>query len=354
MPAKKSDSKPLVLILCGGRSLRLWPLSEYKSKNFLDIFGFSPLEFTIKRFLKVTTAENIFLIANEKEKNALAKLKLVRKENIFFEPQSRNTAAAILLSLFYLKNRIAHDKVLIISPVDHLIKKEKAFYDTLRTAIKVARGGWISTLGIKPQQPTPNFGYIQIDKKIDNNVFSIKKFVEKPTRLEAGELIRKGDSFYNSGIFIASLLTLDKEYKKYSNDYEKFSDIFKRVSCPPQTIIKTIYQKIEDMPFDKAIMEKTKKARLIKGDFFWRDFGSWHAIYEALDKDKNANVKKGNIFAYNSSNNLVYLDDFKKKALVMGLRDVFFVDMGKFVLLAHRHYLDNLKPALKEFKTKVK
>jgi len=57
------DNKPLVLILCGGRSLRLWPLSEKVSKNFLDIFGFSPLELTIKRFLKITTLDNIFLVA---------------------------------------------------------------------------------------------------------------------------------------------------------------------------------------------------------------------------------------------------------------------------------------------------
>ena len=46
-------NKPLVLIMCGGQSLRLWPLSQYKSKNFIDIFGFSPLELTIKRYLKI-------------------------------------------------------------------------------------------------------------------------------------------------------------------------------------------------------------------------------------------------------------------------------------------------------------
>jgi hypothetical protein len=36
----------------------------------------------------------------------------------------------------------------------------------------------------------------------------------------------------------------------------------------------------------------------------------------------------------------------------MGLQDLFFIDTGKFTLLAHRSYLDNLKTALKEFKAK--
>ncbi|MFA5271333.1 MAG: sugar phosphate nucleotidyltransferase [Candidatus Omnitrophota bacterium] len=344
------QNKPIVLILCGGRSLRLWPLSEYKSKNFIDIFGFSPLEFTVKRFLKVTSQENIFLVANASEKAALTKLKLIKRENIFFEPESKNTSAAILFSLFCLRRRFASDKVLIISPVDHLIKEEKHFSNAINTAINVAKDGWIATLGIEPTHPTSNFGYIQAGEKVKENTFSIKRFVEKPTLLAAGELIRKGNAFYNSGMFIASFSTLDKEYKKYSTAYDVFANIFKKVSCYKD--IRAAYKKIEDMPFDKAIMEKTKKARLVKAKFFWKDFGSWHAIYEVLPKDKNGNAVKGNVFAHNAGKNFLYLSDPKKKVLVMGLEDVFFIDTGKFTLLAHRNSLDNLKTAIKEFKSK--
>jgi len=151
-------------------------------------------------------------------------------------------------------------------------------------------------------------------------------------------------------MFIVSLSTLDKEYKKYSRSYDIFASVFKRGShCKD---VYAAYKRIEDIPFDKAIMEKTKKARLVKAKFFWKDFGSWHAIYEVLPKDKNGNVKKGNIFTHNASNNLIYLNDLKKKVLVMGLEDIFFIDTGKFTLLAHRNYLDNLKLALKEVKAK--
>jgi mannose-1-phosphate guanylyltransferase len=344
------NDKPVVLIMCGGRSLRLWPLSEYKSKNFLDIFGFSPLELTIKRFLKITPIENIFLVANYKEKNDLARLKGIKKNNIFLEPESKNTAAAVLLFLFGLKRQEIGDGALIISPVDHLIKEEKHFYAALNTSLAVARDGWICTLGIKPTQPTPNYGYIQAGEALNNGIFSIKRFIEKPTRMMAAELIRKGDSFYNSGMFIASTATLDKEYKKYYPYYQEFAHTFEKSSNFLDKNIKTLYRKIEDIPFDKVIMERTKKGRLIKGTFYWKDFGSWHAIYDVLPKDKNGNVKRGNAFVYNGENNLAYLDNTKKKILIMGLEGIVFVDTEKYTLLTHRNQLDDLKSALKEMK----
>ncbi len=123
--------------------MRLWPLSEYKSKNFLDIFGFLPLEATIQRFLKITPRENIFLVANEKEKASFENLKIVKKGNIFFEPESKNTASAILFSLQNLKRHFSLEKTIIISPVDHLIKQEEKFYSSLNKALEVARDGYI-------------------------------------------------------------------------------------------------------------------------------------------------------------------------------------------------------------------
>jgi len=337
----RSD-KPLVLILCGGRSLRLWPLSRKVSKNFLDIFGFSPLELTIKRFLKVTTRDNIFLVANQSEKKELTKLKLINKNNIFFEPASKNTAAAILLSLHRLKKY--SEKSLIITPVDTLIKNKTEFYRTLKRSLVAAKDGWICTLGIKPSLPTPDLGYIQLKGSAKNGIFSVKKFIEKPTAIKAKKLIASGNCFYNSGMFIASVSTLICEYEKYYSDYKYFESCFraKRIS--------SLYKRISNIPFDKAIIEKTKKVKMVKGNFSWKDSGSWSAIYDVLAKDKNGNVARGNSFIHDSRNNLIYLDSLKKKALVLGLEDVFFIDTEDFTLLTTRTHLDNLKLALRKFR----
>ncbi|MCF7907905.1 MAG: hypothetical protein K9L86_03385 [Candidatus Omnitrophica bacterium] len=336
-----SNNKPLVLILCGGRSLRLWPLSQYKSKNFLDVFGFSPLELTVKRFLKITPKENIFLVANISEKKELEKLKIVRKANIIFEPQSKNTAAAVLLSILHLKNQAR--KSIIIAPVDHLIEKEKEFYKALNLALAAAQAGSVCTLGIKPNEPTPNFGYIQVKSK-QKGSYPIRRFIEKPSPSRAKKLIAKGGCFYNSGIFVASLATLIDEYKKYYPDYNHFIRLFAKKK------IKSLYRGLENKPFDKAIMEKTKKGALVKGNFSWKDFGSWLSIYEVFSKDGKGNVSRGKSFMKDSRNNLVFLNDLGKKILVIGMEDTFLIDTKDFILLANRAHINSLKKALKQFK----
>ena len=246
--------KPIVLILCGGRSLRLWPLSQYKSKNFIDIFGFSPLEITIKRFLKVTSLDNIYLVANKNEKKALEKLKLVNKKNIIFESEGKNTAAAVLLSLLSLRKYVK--KNIIIAPVDALIKKEKNFYAVLKKSLKAANDGWVCSLGIKPLAPDINFGYIlakiDCDKK-NKDIYPVSKFIEKPNIDLAKRLIAKGNCYFNSGMFISRISTLLEEYKKYYYGYDQFVKNFDKGT------ISIFYKKAENVPFDKVIMEKTKK-----------------------------------------------------------------------------------------------
>jgi mannose-1-phosphate guanylyltransferase/mannose-6-phosphate isomerase len=337
------SNTPFVLILCGGRSQRLWPLSQYKSKNFIDIFGFSPLELTIKRFLKITPKENIYLVANEDECNSLRKVKSINYENIFFEPESKNTAAAILFALTRLKEY--PQKTLIISPVDHFIKQERNFYSSLRTALRVALTGWICTLGITPLKPSVNFGYIETEVALTKDVFTVKRFIEKPSVAVAKKLIARGNVFYNSGMFIARILTLLEEYRIYYKHTEAF------INASSKRELISLYKRIEDIPFDKAIMEKTDKIRLIKAKFFWKDFGTWNTIYEVLPKDKNGNIKKGNIFIQKGENNLIYLDDKNKKILLMGLKNIVLVDTEKYTLLANRASLDNLKSAIKELKS---
>ena len=333
--------KPIVLVLCGGRSLRLWPLSRYHSKNFFYVFGFSPLELTLKRFKKITPLENIFFVANQNEKAELYKAKYAKRRNIFFEPLSKNTASAVLLSLLYLR-RYSQQSI-IITPVDSLIGNESVFFKAIVKALKAASKGQICTLGIVPKELTIHFGYIEAGREDAKRIFSVKRFIEKPSAVCARRLIKKGNCFYNSGIFVSSVSTLINEYQKYYPRYEDFVRNFGN----NKNKITLLYRKIEDIPFDKAIMEKSKCIKMIKANFSWKDFGTWSAIYEVLPKDERGNVMKGSPFIYNGKNNFIYLDNRKKKVLLLGLRDVFFIDTKDYSLLAHRNYLDNLKAALK-------
>ena len=247
------------------------------------------------------------------------------------------------MSLQHLKKHLK--KPLIISPVDSLIGNEKEFYKALDKSLKAADKGWICTLGIRPKEPNPNFGYILTEKKVNaGGAFKVKRFIEKPGVSLAKKLIRKGNCFYNSGMFISSVGTLIDEYKKYYSYCDDFAKNFSKKR------IVSLYRRIKDVPFDKTIMEKTNKIRLIKSSFFWKDFGSWNTISEVLAKDKNNNVKKGNVYISEGRNNFIYSDNLKKKVLVLGLKDIFFIDTQDYTLIASRSHLDNLKLALKNLK----
>lgn len=333
--------KPIVLIMCGGRSKRLWPLSKYKSKNFLDIFGFSPLQETIKRFERITPCSRIFCVTGIKDKGDVFKIKKIKKNNIFIEPVSKNTAPAILLSLLKLKAK--KNSSLIISPVDHLIKNEKSFYKALYQAISETKEEGICTLAIKPKVFNPDFGYIQAGKK-EKKAYKIEKFIEKPNAAKAKKLLKKKNCFYNSGIFITSVDFLLGEYKKYYPHYQEF-----KASSKGKVGLNKLYKKIGSEPFDKVIMEKTKKAKLVKANFYWQDFGSWQTIYSLLKKDKNGNVKQGDIAVESGSKNFIFSNVKGKKTLVAGLSDCFIVDTPRYTLIANQESVKKIKEILNKF-----
>lgn len=337
--------KPIVLIMCGGRSKRLWPVSQYRSKNFFDIFGFSPLRQTVKRFRKVTSLDKIFCVTGLRDKPDVEQIKELKKSNIIVEPESKNTAPAILLALLKIKKIIGNqDSGLIISPVDHLIKKEKSFYKALNTAIAETKKEGICTLGIKPSSFNPDFGYIQAGRK-QGSAYAIKKFIEKPGIKKAKRLLRQGNCFYNSGIFISSIGFLLNEYKTYYSFYKDF-----KLSLSSKKRLGELYKKIEGVPFDKVIMEETTKAKLVKADFYWQDFGSWQTIYDLFRKDRNKNAKQGEVLIDACKGNFFFLSESGKKVLAVGLKDVFFIDTPKYSLLVDRNSTKKIKPVLEKFR----
>ncbi|MBD3246899.1 MAG: hypothetical protein GF333_07840 [Candidatus Omnitrophica bacterium] len=333
------NDKPYVLIMCGGQSVRLWPLSEYKSKNFLDLFGFSPLEHTIRRFLKVTTKDRIFLVANQSERASLRRIRSLPSKNIFYEPASRNTAAAVLFALRKMPRKVKG--TLVISPVDHYIRPEGKFRSALTKALRAAHTGTICTLGVRPDSPSVHMGYIQAGMQRGRNLYEVHRFVEKPSVAQAKRLLRGKKTFFNCGLFIAPVRVLWEEFERWY----PFTSLF--CNARAHADFRRVYRKIPAEPFDKVIMEKTRRRAVVHGQFSWKDFGSWHTVYELLKKDSQGNALNGNVCAVRAKNNCVYLTGEKKKLLLMGLEDVFVIDTPEHTFIAHRQELDNLKATLR-------
>ncbi len=233
------------VILAGGGGTRLAPLSTpQKPKQFHDLSGNgkSMLQETVARAAEFCPAKNIITIGNVAHRALLAEQLGENAANLILEPQAKNTAASIFLAAKKL-----FGAMLVIMPSDHVVSGD--FASDITRAIKLAKTGRIVTFGIEPTHANENYGYIVTHK-----------FTEKPQREKAEQLIEQNGK-WNSGIFVARADVLLREYQILQPAF-----------------LNSTFKDFPSLPFDKAIMEKTKRNVCLKANFEWDDLGSWESL----------------------------------------------------------------------------
>ena len=201
------------VVLSGGKGLRLWPSSQPNfPKQFLSIENSkSLLTNTLKRIADknfglptiIGNYEHRFLIKRELKKSK------IKFDSILLEPNSKNTMASAILSVLHISNKHL-DPLILILPADHIIANKRKFIVSIKNAITLAENGFITTFGLKPENPNTSFGYIKTSSKKGEG-FLIDKFIEKPNKKIATRLIKEDNCFWNSGIFFFSAKTFIEE-----------------------------------------------------------------------------------------------------------------------------------------------
>lgn len=337
------------IILAGGSGSRLWPLSrELCPKQLLKLDGEnSLLQSTFKRLCRFIDPENIISITNIKHANDVKfqLSKVCGNSVVLSEPIAKNTAPAIAASIEYFKQMKDENEVVIIVPSDHLIKDLEKFENTVKTGLKAAEEGKIVTFGIQPTYPETGYGYIKT-KSENDGIFDVDCFVEKPDLKTAQKYLLEGNYFWNSGIFMAKVSTLLKEFAHYQKEiFENLS----KLNYKESIIIK--YGVFEDMPsisFDYAIMEKSNKIVLCKLQSDWSDLGSWQSLYDVTEKDSNGNVLEGNAIVEDVKNSFIYTD--KKIVAAIGLENVILVNTEDAVLACKADYSQQVKNVFEKLK----
>lgn len=272
------------VLLCGGSGRRLWPLSTLeKPKQFHTIdHEKTLLQQTAERALghsqvnpeKVVTTTNPSLFEQTKEQ--LQAINPALTNNILIEPKSKNTAAAIAFSAINMINRFGEDSVLWIMPCDHIIDNVEVLYAAIDHASTVAQEDKIVTLGIKPDHPHTGYGYIQSGEIINGHARHIQKFTEKPDKKTAQHYLKETNYFWNSGMFIANAKTLIKNFEQHA------PDILDHIETKN-------WEAIDNIAFDKAIMEKSQNTAIIPcPDLQWNDIGNWGNFIQSMLKRRRA------------------------------------------------------------------
>ena len=96
-------------------------------------------------------------------------------------------------------------------------------------------------------------------------------------------------------------------------------------------VLKRLFDQIEGISIDYAVMEKAKNIHMIPCDMQWSDVGSWAALPEVLGRDKSGNVLKGDVLAVDSQECVIHSDH--RLVACVGLQNMVVVETPEAVLV---------------------
>ena len=285
------------VILCGGAGTRLWEdKKHHQPKQFIDFGGWNLMEKTLERIKNPIFDYPIISTNNKYLSQVRRSLKnaKIKKYKIVLEPAKKNTAPAILSSA--LIKDIPLKQSLMYFAADHLIEKTSIFNRSIKYNVKNLDDKNIFIFGIKPTNPSSEYGYF-LTKKI-KNINKVSKFIEKPNILKAKQVIKK-KGYWNSGMFFLRKDSIINNFKKYQpKTYKSCLLSINKSKYKNNTyyLNKSAFIKSVEKSFDYAILEKSKNINAIKLDIPWSDLGSWKEISKIFNKNKSKYFKKKNVF----------------------------------------------------------
>jgi len=281
----------------------------------------------------------------------MEQLPKIPEENIIAEPFGKNTAAAIGLASV-LVNKLDEDAVMLTFPADHLIADVEDFQETLKNAAKFAyQSKGLGTIGITPTHPETGYGYIQFDENsIDEGIYKVINFAEKPNIRTAKRFLKTGDFLWNSGMFIWHVSAILREIENYLPDlYKGIKTIEKSIGTEKfPLVLKKVYGQLKSISIDYGVMEKSKDVFLTKGDFGWNDVGSWEAVYQLSEKDANENALIGDVYSMESQDNYVFSP--QKFTAVIGASNMIIINTKDALLVCNRKNSQDVKSIVEYLK----
>ncbi|EZP54770.1 mannose-1-phosphate guanylyltransferase/mannose-6-phosphate isomerase [Sphingomonas sp. RIT328] len=339
------------VILSGGSGTRLWPMSRPEMpKQLLALTAEETmLQLTAKRTHGEAFAAPI-VVANARHADHIdEQLNAVgaTPQAVILEPVARNTAPAIALAALAAKGEDA----LLVMPSDHVIADVPAFHAAIEAALPLVNDGWLVTFGIAPDAPETGYGWIKVGEALADGVHRVARFVEKPIRERAEEMLASGDHAWNGGIFLfradiflgalaahaPGMLTAtqDAMTKAHRDGVRIYPDETAFGASPSDSI-------------DYAVMERAERVAVVPVAMGWSDVGSWDALHTISARDAQGNAHRGEVLAIDTHDCLIRSDGVR--IAVVGVSDLIVVASGNDVLILPRGRSQEVKKLIEAMK----
>jgi mannose-1-phosphate guanylyltransferase len=337
------------VIMAGGAGVRLWPLSrKRRPKQLLRLFsGKSLLRQSYERVAALFGPEQINVITNQSHLSMVEEeLPELPSENLIGEPEGRDTAAAVGLSAAVLARRDP-DAVIGMFTADHVITPQERFTRTVERAYEIAEqdAEALVTMGIRPNRPDTNYGYVKRGEQITDRVFKVEKFTEKPTVAKAMKYLAAGDYYWNSGMFTWRAGTILGELKKQlPATHDAVTDVaLSWGGQDAQSKLEAHYPGLMKISIDFAVMEHARRVVVVEMDCHWVDVGSWPAIESVIGADADGNVTACPQVIHLGSRGTIVVSEEKHLIATIGVDDLVIVHSADATLICRRRDAQSIK-----------
>ena len=359
----------IALIMAGGSGERFWPLSRYhKPKLFHRLASGTQmlLEQTRANIEPLFPREQIFLATGNHLVSVIRKtLPDIFPGNIIAEPLKRNTAGCLIYAVATLLSRYGgdgYDITMAVLPADHTIGNLTVFRTIIEAAMTAAeKENALITLGITPDRPETGYGYLELAPHALPGtgtsgalpVFPVARFHEKPDRKTAETYLASGKFLWNSGMFFWRLSTFIKDLDQAAPELgASLKNTTEALDSDDRKGVLTIFEGIENISIDCALMEKAQRVLALKADFGWDDVGAWDALDRTFTRDEHGNVSVGEPVLIDSKDCIVYNEPGKENMAVsvIGVEGLAVITTHDAVLVIPKSRAQDVRKAVEELK----
>lgn len=134
--------------------------------------------------------------------------------------------------------------------------------------------------------------------------------------------------------------------------YKSLMTIYQEVGTEREEMVtREQYQIIDGISVDFGIMQKTRRAYVIKSNFIWDDIGSFASLSRFIGNYRGNSIN-GNIFLEQSENCSIFGKD--KLIIGFGIKDLVIVDAGDVMLIMDKNKDQEIKSLVNNMKNNEK
>lgn len=341
------------IIMAGGSGTRFWPASrQIRPKQLLPLASGKPMiAAAIERLEGICPPENIWIVTNQPQKDAIAKLLLnFPVEQILIEPEARDTAPCIAFAMAHIAARDA-EATLVVLPADHVIEPTAEFERMIARAQSLADDSQtLVTFGIPPSFAATGYGYIELGEATDKalpRAFMSSSFLEKPNQATAQQLLDAGNYWWNSGIILFKREAMMQAFAKHEPDLATATNqMTAAIKAKDHGQLASSFAKAPKTSIDFAVMEKAERIAVVECTAEWDDLGSFPAlarVLEATPDNNHFSLHDGaDAKSLQAQGNIVYAEGHRTVTL-FGVDDLVVAAVGDAILVCPKDKANQLK-----------